>query len=761
MSQPVDTVKVGIELDWTGVTSGLQSGITARLREVASSASATMSAIERGSDEAGDDIARDFREASASAQGSLRALSAESTTAFNNVGRQAGQAANDVQNRLGGALAFLRTSLLALGIAVGTGLVAIAGFGLKATAQLEQTQIAFNSLLGGAEAGQKAFKELQQFAAATPFEFPEVAGAAQRFFAFSGSVGLAKDQVGDFLTTIGNVASVTGGGAQALNSITLAMGQIASSGKVTLDNLNQISEALPGFSGVAAIANATGKTTAEVMTEISSGSLDATTGIQALLQGMKTFPGAAGAMEAQSKTLLGVFSTFKDTLSQALVAGFAPVIPQLKAQLTEVTPLLGEAIGQLAPIIGQLIGALLPLVGNLIKAIVPILTPLLEALGPALTALGPALIPLGEALAQIIVPLTPLIPLVAQFAVVLIQLLVPVLKLLALVLTPLQPLLTFLAKAVAQFGAFLSSIDWKGIAAAIGGAFLGALEAVGGFFVMIGQWFADLPGKIWDALLALPGLLQTAIANAFTAMFFAIGFGIGLLVKGFLTLPGLLVDIVVGLWKTVSQLFVEGVTAVVTFLLGLPGTLTDIFVSAVKGIIGAIVAFGPGVLQWFLDLPGNVVDALGGLVDKLYNVGRDVIIGLWNGMKNVWGNLVNWAKEKAADLWHGFTKALGIGSPSKVFADEVGRWIPAGIKMGIESGMPDLQATMNGIAASLPAGAGGGGPANGGGIGLAAGAVIVNVNGSISPTEARQVGAAVATGVIDNTRRIQTAIRSA
>lgn len=761
MSQPVDTIKVGIELDWTGVTSGLRSGIDARLREIAATSSVVMGQIESGAKEAGLTVSTSLERAGSRGTTVLRAIGYEARLAFDTVARQAAQAGRAISEKLEGPLAFISSHLKLLGLAVGTGLVAIAGFGLKASAQLEQTQIAFNSLLGGVQAGQKAFKELQQFAAVTPFEFPEVAGAAQRFFAFAGSVGLSKDNVNDFLTTIGNVASVTGGGSQALNSITLAMGQIASSGKVTLDNLNQISEALPGFSGVAAIAAGTGKTTAQTMDDISKGSLDATTGIQALLKGMQTFPGAAGAMEAQSQTLLGVFSTFKDTLSQALVAGFAPVLPQLKAQLTGVTPLLGEAIGQLAPVLGSLIGALLPLIGNLIKAIVPILTPLLDALGPALTALGPALIPLGEALAQIIVPLTPLIPLIAQFAVVLVQLLVPVLKLLALVLIPLQPLLAFLAKAVQQFGTFLSSIDWKGVAAAIGGAFVGALEAVGGFFVMIGQWFADLPGKIWDALLALPGLLQTAIANAFTAMFFAIGFGIGLLVRGFLALPGLLVDIITGMWKTVSQLFVEGVTAVVTFLMELPGNLADIFVSAVKGIIGAIAAFGPGVLQWFLDLPGNILDAIGGLVDKMYNVGKDVIMGLWNGMKNVWGNLVNWAKEKAADLWHGFTKALGIGSPSKVFADEVGRWIPAGIRVGIESGMPALQAAMAGIAGSLPAMAGSGGQAAGGGIGLAAGAVIVNVTGNISQTEARQVGAAVATGVINNTRRIQTAIRSA
>lgn len=45
--------------------------------------------------------------------------------------------------------------------------------------------------------------------------------------------------------------------------------------------------------------------------------------------------------------------------------------------------------------------------------------------------------------------------------------------------------------------------------------------------------------------------------------------------------------------------------------------------------------------------------------------------------------------------------ALGIHSPSKVFADEIGKWIPPGIGVGIEAEMPDLYKQMDDEMASL------------------------------------------------------------
>ena len=49
----------------------------------------------------------------------------------------------------------------------------------------------------------------------------------------------------------------------------------------------------------------------------------------------------------------------------------------------------------------------------------------------------------------------------------------------------------------------------------------------------------------------------------------------------------------------------------------------------------------------------------------------------------------------------GVKGALCIHSPSKVFADEIGKWIPPGIGVGIEAEMPDLYQQMDDEMANL------------------------------------------------------------
>jgi phage-related protein len=48
------------------------------------------------------------------------------------------------------------------------------------------------------------------------------------------------------------------------------------------------------------------------------------------------------------------------------------------------------------------------------------------------------------------------------------------------------------------------------------------------------------------------------------------------------------------------------------------------------------------VVGWFKSLPGAITSALGNLVNLLYQKGREVIAGLWNGLKNAWNDVTGW-----------------------------------------------------------------------------------------------------------------------
>ncbi|MFI6860191.1 phage tail tape measure protein [Streptomyces sp. NPDC050421] len=82
-------------------------------------------------------------------------------------------------------------------------------------------------------------------------------------------------------------------------------------------------------------------------------------------------------------------------------------------------------------------------------------------------------------------------------------------------------------------------------------------------------------------------------------------------------------------------------------------------------------------------LPAKIRGALGSLGSLLLEKGRNIVQGLWNGIKGMgsWikGKLIGWAKDMIPGP---IAKALGIHSPSKV-TKEQGRWIARGLIDGL------------------------------------------------------------------------------
>ena len=79
---------------------------------------------------------------------------------------------------------------------------------------------------------------------------------------------------------------------------------------------------------------------------------------------------------------------------------------------------------------------------------------------------------------------------------------------------------------------------------------------------------------------------------------------------------------------------------------------------------------------------------------NLAGIGRDMIAGLWNGIKAKFDSVVAKVKALASKLPKAVKKVLGIGSPSRVFR-QLGAWTGEGFALGIESmGKSVEQATL-------------------------------------------------------------------
>lgn len=123
----------------------------------------------------------------------------------------------------------------------------------------------------------------------------------------------------------------------------------------------------------------------------------------------------------------------------------------------------------------------------------------------------------------------------------------------------------------------------------------------------------------------------------------------------------------------------------------------------------------------------NIVNIVKDLPSKFLSIGGDIISGLWKGISGAVSGLYDNIKKSLSGLVDKAKSALGIHSPSRVFADEIGKWIPEGIAVGIDknaksalSAMKELTADTLGSAraglSATTATLGSGGVANGGGV---------------------------------------------
>ena len=185
-----------------------------------------------------------------------------------------------------------------------TGMGIATGFFLKQAGDIEQVTIAFETMLGSAEAAAKLLEEITDFAAKTPFELTGLIDNSKKLLAF----GIEADDIIETMTNLGNIAA--GVGRDKLPNMVLAFGKIRTKGKATMEELNILLEA--GVPILDALAKKFNVSTQELFKMITAGKVGFEDVNQALAN-MATGNGKfANLMEKQSKTFFGILSNIQD-----------------------------------------------------------------------------------------------------------------------------------------------------------------------------------------------------------------------------------------------------------------------------------------------------------------------------------------------------------------------------------------------------------------------------------------------------------------
>lgn len=283
------------------------------------------------------------------------------------------------------------SSTVAKGIgALGTALVGLGAYAVKAGGDLQSVQVAMTNLLGSAGKAEGFIKELQNFSAHTPFEFNDVTKASQKFLAF----GFTAEQIIPTLTAVGDAAAGVGAGQDGVNRLTLALGQIAAKGKLASGEMMQLTEL--GIPAWQMLAEKLGTDVAGAQDMVTKRMVDSKTALEALVGGMEQSYG--GMMEQQSGTILGTWSNLMDGIGQVASQAGLQIADALN--LTEVFSSIGDWLSNFATVIEES-----GISGAIASCVPPEAQLAIVALGTALTAIAiPAMYAAGAAAVAMMAP---------------------------------------------------------------------------------------------------------------------------------------------------------------------------------------------------------------------------------------------------------------------------------------------------------------------------------------------------------------------
>lgn len=195
----------------------------------------------------------------------------------------------------------------------------------------------------------------------------------------------------------------------------------------------------------------------------------------------------------------------------------------------------------------------------------------------------------------------------------------------------------------------------------------GLLQSIPDIIAAMGEILVELVGFILDNL---PTILDAGVQLIYN------------LAQGILkNLPDILSAIGTVLAKLLEKI-IESLPKLLESGFRLIGQLAAGLIKAVPQVISAIVTMIRDMVNEFRNFDWK-------------SIGDNIISGIVNGLKAGISYIVNAAKEVAQSALDGAKNLLGIASPSKVMRDEVGKWIPAGIAVGIEANMDAVPAAMD------------------------------------------------------------------
>ena len=236
---------------------------------------------------------------------------------------------------------------------------------------------------------------------------------------------------------------------------------------------------------------------------------------------------------------------------------------------------------------------------------------------------------------------------------------------------------------IVVFLSFLKG-DWQGAWDAIKSFFTTTWDGIVAFLTPIINGIKTTIGNVLNAIQSVWASIWNAISGVVSTIWNAISGVVSTCIQNVRNTISTVLNAISGVWTSVWN-------RVSSFLGNIWHGITSAVSNGIQSVSNTVGR-----------IKSTVLGAVSGAGRWLYDTGRQVIQGLINGI----GGAFKWVKDTIGNLGKnliGWAKGvLGIHSPSRIFRDEVGKWIPAGMAQGIDKASGLVADSIDGLTDMVP-----------------------------------------------------------
>lgn len=231
---------------------------------------------------------------------------------------------------------------------------------------------------------------------------------------------------------------------------------------------------------------------------------------------------------------------------------------------------------------------------------------------------------------------------------------------------------------------------------------IGALTAAFVYLWNTSDGFREFWINLWNTIKETTGQIVDGIVNFFTV---TVPEGFNNFMSTVSEIPGkiatFLAEVISNVASWASEMVQkaiqagsEFVSSAINFIQQLPGKVWNWLSNTISNAANFASQFVQQAIQAGQNFFSEIVNKIGQIPGEMISIGSEIVNGIKSGISGAWSSLTGWLGNMAKGLIDGVKSALGIGSPSRLFADRIGKWIPAGITLGVEQAMPKAKAFM-------------------------------------------------------------------